>query len=68
MAHEIPRIPSRTGYPAAMFLRPTLVLLGLVLAVVAALFAYDRSSDCDTGPIERGIKDLFDEPYSRYCR
>jgi len=50
-----------------MFLRPTLVLLGLILAVVAALFAYDRSSDCDTGPIESGIRDLFDEPYSHYC-
>lgn len=50
-----------------MFLRPTLVLLGLILAVVAALFVYDQSSDCDTGPIERGVRDLFDEPYSHVC-
>lgn len=51
-----------------MFLRPTLILLGLILAAGAALFVYDQSSSCDTGPIERGIKDLFDKPYSRYCR
>lgn len=50
-----------------MFWKPTLVLLLLVLAAVAALVVYDHTGNCEVGPVTRAIKDLFDQTYDTRC-
>lgn len=50
-----------------MFFKPTMILLALVVLAIAGLVVYDRTSDCDPGPVTRGVKDLLDERYVTRC-
>lgn len=58
---------ARARYGAAVFWKPTLVLLALILAAVGALVAYDQMSNCDVGPVTRAVKDLLGQTYSTRC-